>query len=138
MHSLDTCNFVELVPGVLPFPVALMLNIVLVLCQGVSDTVLFSQDVIVAPLQVLVSVSPHLIHHGCKGSIRSCIPKVSRRGMDPSGLVACTVNLTYESMEFICSRNLSLSADFCTTNVSPTYLLHNFGEWPVLFIALIS
>ena len=105
---------------------------------SVNSTVLCSQVVMAVPLQVLVIVTGLPIHCSCMTSIRSGITKVSRKSMDPSGHVASTVNWMNGYMEFICSMNLSLSAVFCTINVSSTYLLHYFGGWSVVFIALIS
>ena len=38
----------------------------------------------------------------------SGIPKVSRKGMDPSDLVSSTMNCIIESLKFMCSKNLSI------------------------------
>ena len=68
----------------------------------------------------------------------SGITKLSRNSTDQSALVSFTVNCIYGSIQFMCSRNLSLSDVFCTTNVPSTYLLHILGGCLAVFVVLIS
>ena len=57
------------------------------------------------------------------------VNRISKKGMEPTGLESSPVNCIHWSMELICSRKLHLYADLMTTKVSSTYLFHREGAW---------
>ena len=90
------------------------------------------------PLQVLVCISSHSVHCVERALSGSGITKVSRNGMYLLAAVSSTVNCMHVSMLFRCSRNLSLSADINTTNVSSPYLFQTLGGFSAEIMASIS
>ena len=63
---------------------------------------------------------------------------VSRKGMEPTGLVSSVVNCVKGLMELMYFRNLSLCTVFCMTKVSSTYLLHTLEGLFDVLITLVS